>query len=76
MVSRAALPPVIGAQKVVRFYLGSSAKLESTLSCERTVLNGSPALVLRLTANSTPLWRSVSRMPASPASTTSALRRS
>jgi RNA polymerase sigma-70 factor (ECF subfamily) len=47
-VKRAALQPVIGAEKVVRFYLGGSAKLESTITCEPTVINGSPALVLRL----------------------------
>ena len=47
-VKRAALRPVVGAGKVVRFYLGSSAKLESTITCERTVLNGNPALLMRL----------------------------
>ncbi|MFJ3623285.1 RNA polymerase sigma-70 factor [Streptomyces iakyrus] len=43
-VRRAALMPVIGAEKVVRFYLGTSAKAAATITCEPTVVNGSPAL--------------------------------
>jgi RNA polymerase sigma-70 factor (ECF subfamily) len=45
-VKRAALRPVIGAEKIIRFYLGGSAKVEATITCEPTVVNGSPALAL------------------------------
>ncbi|MFF5969589.1 RNA polymerase sigma-70 factor [Streptomyces collinus] len=45
-VKRAALMPVIGAEKVVRFYLGTSAKVTATITCEPTVVNGSPALAV------------------------------
>ncbi|CAL9677412.1 ECF RNA polymerase sigma factor SigJ [Streptomyces sp. enrichment culture] len=45
-VKRAALMPVIGAEKVVRFYLGTSAKAAATITCEPTVVNGSPALAV------------------------------
>ncbi|MFD9033244.1 RNA polymerase sigma-70 factor [Streptomyces sp. NPDC059567] len=47
-VKRAALRPIIGADKVVRFYLGGSAKNGATITCEHTVLNGSPALAVHL----------------------------
>ncbi|MEU9015664.1 RNA polymerase sigma-70 factor [Streptomyces sp. NPDC048479] len=47
-VKRAALRPVIGAEKVVRFYLGGSGKTEGTITCDPTVVNGNPALVVRL----------------------------
>ncbi|MGW0550647.1 RNA polymerase sigma-70 factor [Streptomyces altiplanensis] len=47
-VKRAALRPIIGAEKLVRFYLGGSSKLEATITCSPTVVNGNPALVLRL----------------------------
>ncbi|CAM5473898.1 RNA polymerase sigma-70 factor [Streptomyces aurantiogriseus] len=45
-VKRAALRPVIGAEKIVRFYLGGSAKVEATITWEPTVVNGSPALAV------------------------------
>ncbi|MFE7835949.1 RNA polymerase sigma-70 factor [Streptomyces sp. NPDC057474] len=45
-VKRAALRPIIGAEKIVRFYLGSSAKVEATITWEPTVVNGSPALAV------------------------------
>ncbi|GAA4929529.1 RNA polymerase sigma-70 factor [Streptomyces coeruleoprunus] len=45
-VKRAALRPVIGAEKIVRFYLGATAKATATLTCEPTMVNGSPALAL------------------------------
>jgi len=47
-LKRAALHPIIGADKLVRFYLGGSSKVEATITCEPTVVNGNPALVLRL----------------------------
>lgn len=47
-VKRAALRPVMGADKVARFYLGGSAKIDSTITTEPTVVNGNPALVVRL----------------------------
>ncbi|MDX2823850.1 RNA polymerase sigma-70 factor [Streptomyces ipomoeae] len=46
-IKRAALRPIIGAEKLVRFYLGGSSKVEATITGEPTVVNGSPALVLR-----------------------------
>jgi RNA polymerase sigma-70 factor (ECF subfamily) len=45
-VKRAALIPVTGAEKVARFYLGTSAKVAATIRCEPTVVNGSPALAV------------------------------
>lgn len=47
-VKRAALRPVIGVEKVIRFYLGIAAKEKGTITTEPTVINGNPALVLRL----------------------------
>ncbi|MFI6982670.1 RNA polymerase sigma-70 factor [Embleya sp. NPDC050154] len=46
-VKRAALHPMLGADKVARFYIGGSGKLDGTLTCEPTVVNGNPALVVR-----------------------------
>jgi RNA polymerase sigma-70 factor (TIGR02957 family) len=45
-VKRAALHPVVGAEKLVRFWLGGSAKVEETIAWELTVVNGSPALAV------------------------------
>ncbi|HEX6685682.1 MAG TPA: sigma factor-like helix-turn-helix DNA-binding protein [Candidatus Limnocylindrales bacterium] len=47
-VKQAALRPVIGAEKVVRMVVGGLGKNESALTCEPTVVNGNPALVVRL----------------------------
>ncbi|WP_336320513.1 RNA polymerase sigma-70 factor [Streptomyces lavendofoliae] len=45
-VKRAAPHPVVGAEKLVRFWLGGSAKVEETITWEPTVVNGSPALAV------------------------------
>jgi RNA polymerase sigma-70 factor (TIGR02957 family) len=47
-VKQAALRPVIGADKAVRMILGGVAKVEATITTEPTVVNGNPALILRL----------------------------
>jgi RNA polymerase sigma-70 factor (ECF subfamily) len=47
-VKQATLRPVIGAEKVVRMIVGGLGKVEATLSSDPTVVNGNPALVLRL----------------------------
>ncbi|MGX1135126.1 RNA polymerase sigma-70 factor (TIGR02957 family) [Streptomyces glaucescens] len=47
-VKRAAVRPVTGAEKVARFYLGGSAKHDATITCEPTVVNGSPALAVHV----------------------------
>ncbi|MGB9279694.1 MAG: RNA polymerase sigma-70 factor [Pseudonocardiaceae bacterium] len=47
-VKRAALRPIIGAEKVVRFIVGVSGKTNGTLTSDPTVVNGNPALVVRL----------------------------
>jgi RNA polymerase sigma-70 factor (ECF subfamily) len=47
-LKQAALRPIIGAEKVVRMILGGTAKVEATITTEPTVVNGNPALVLRL----------------------------
>jgi RNA polymerase sigma-70 factor (ECF subfamily) len=47
-VKQAALRPITGADKVVRMVLGGIAKAGATVTTEPTVVNGSPALVLRL----------------------------
>ncbi|MEU8526318.1 MULTISPECIES: RNA polymerase sigma-70 factor [Streptomyces] len=47
-VKRAAVRPIVGADKLVRFYLGGAAKHGVTISCDPTVVNGQPALALRV----------------------------
>ncbi|MFF7884694.1 RNA polymerase sigma-70 factor [Streptomyces sp. NPDC020794] len=47
-VKQAALRPISGAEKVVRFIVGGTGKTEGTLTIDPTVVNGNPALVLRL----------------------------
>jgi RNA polymerase sigma-70 factor (ECF subfamily) len=47
-VKQAAPRPIIGADKVVRFIVGGNGKTGATLTTEPTVVNGNPALVLRL----------------------------
>ncbi|MFD7455623.1 MULTISPECIES: RNA polymerase sigma-70 factor [unclassified Streptomyces] len=47
-VKRAAVRPVVGAEKVARFYLGGSAKHDATIACEPTVVNGGPALAVHV----------------------------
>ncbi|MFE0699286.1 RNA polymerase sigma-70 factor [Streptomyces sp. NPDC058872] len=43
-LKKAALRPIVGAEKIVRFYLGGTAKLQATVTWEPTIVNGSPAL--------------------------------
>ncbi|MFJ8022553.1 RNA polymerase sigma-70 factor [Streptomyces sp. NPDC096311] len=47
-VKRAAPRPISGAEKVVRFIVGGTGKAEGRLTSDPTVVNGNPALVLRL----------------------------
>ncbi|WP_225805438.1 RNA polymerase sigma-70 factor [Streptomyces sp. NK15101] len=47
-LKKAAMHPVVGAEKIVRFYLGGTAKLQATVTWEPTVVNGSPALAVRV----------------------------
>ncbi|MGH3547628.1 MAG: RNA polymerase sigma-70 factor [Pseudonocardiaceae bacterium] len=47
-VKRAALRPIICVEKVVRYIVGGSGKTDATLTTDPTVINGNPALVLRL----------------------------
>ncbi|MDX3853911.1 RNA polymerase sigma-70 factor [Streptomyces sp. AK02-01A] len=47
-LKQAALRPVHGADKVIRFIVGSAAKTNATLTGEPTTVNGNPALILRL----------------------------
>jgi RNA polymerase sigma-70 factor (TIGR02957 family) len=47
-VKRAALRPIVGAEKLVRYVLGGIGKAQVTLSTEPAVVNGNPALVLRV----------------------------
>ncbi|MFF2960463.1 RNA polymerase sigma-70 factor [Streptomyces sp. NPDC057963] len=47
-VKQAARRPVVGADKVARFIIGGSGKAEGALTSGPTVVNGNPALVLRL----------------------------
>jgi RNA polymerase sigma-70 factor (TIGR02957 family) len=47
-VKQAALRPVVGAEKVVRAFVAGTARTGATLTGEPTVVNGNPALVLRL----------------------------
>jgi len=45
---QAALRPVIGADKVVRFMRGGTGKTTATITTEPSMVNGNPALVIRL----------------------------
>src|SRR5262249_40744933 len=45
---QAALRPVAGAEKVIRFFVGAAAKAKGALTVDRVVINGNPALVVRL----------------------------
>ena len=47
-VKQAALRPITGAEKVVRMFVGGLRKVEGTLTGEPTVVNGNPALLVRL----------------------------
>ncbi|MFH9963770.1 RNA polymerase sigma-70 factor [Streptomyces mirabilis] len=47
-LKQAALRPISGAEKVVRFIVGGTGKAGGTLTSDPTVVNGNPALVLRL----------------------------
>jgi RNA polymerase sigma-70 factor (TIGR02957 family) len=47
-VKQAALRPIIGAEKVVRYFTGGYGKIEGTVTSDHTVVNGNPALVVRL----------------------------
>ncbi|MFI5536760.1 RNA polymerase sigma-70 factor [Nocardia sp. NPDC051900] len=47
-IKRAALQPVIGAEKVTRYITGGTGKVRAELSCETILINGNPALALRL----------------------------
>ncbi len=47
-VKQAALRPVVGAEKVTRLFFAGLGKTEGTLTAGPTVINGNPALVIRL----------------------------
>jgi RNA polymerase sigma-70 factor (TIGR02957 family) len=47
-VKRAVLRPIVGAEKVVRYFLGGFGKPEGTLTADAAMVNGNPALVVRL----------------------------
>ncbi|MEW2383040.1 RNA polymerase sigma-70 factor [Micromonospora sp. NPDC047707] len=47
-VKQAALRPIVGAEKVARMFFGGLGKVEGTLTGEPTVVNGNPALLVRL----------------------------
>ncbi|GIF68452.1 RNA polymerase sigma24 factor [Asanoa ishikariensis] len=44
----AAPRPVVGAEKAIRFFVGSMRKVGGTLTLEPTVINGNPALLFRV----------------------------
>ena len=47
-VKQAALRPIIGAQRVVGMFVYGLPKIEGALTGEHTVVNGNPALLMRL----------------------------
>ena len=47
-LKQAALRPVTGAEKVARYIIGGTGRVKSTVTVEQTVVNGNPALVMRL----------------------------
>ena len=75
-IKQAALRPIIGAEKVARLIVGGSArsKARSPVNPPRSTATRHRRTPGR--GDSTASWRSVSRTPASPASTSSATRRS
>ncbi|MFI1924709.1 MULTISPECIES: RNA polymerase sigma-70 factor [unclassified Streptomyces] len=47
-VKQAARRPVVGADKVARFIIGNAVRIDAALTGELTVVNGHPALLVRL----------------------------
>ncbi|GAB2462346.1 RNA polymerase sigma-70 factor [Streptomyces incanus] len=47
-IKHAALRPVTGAEQVARMFAGGIGKFEDTLTAEPTMVNGNPALLVRL----------------------------
>ncbi|MGW3508663.1 RNA polymerase sigma-70 factor [Streptomyces sp. NPDC000994] len=47
-VKQAALRPIVGAEKVVRMFVGSAGKVRGKLTIDPTLVNGGPALFVRL----------------------------
>ncbi|WP_223772853.1 RNA polymerase sigma-70 factor [Streptomyces sp. 135] len=47
-IKHAALRPVTGAERVARMFAGGIRKVEGTITTEPTVINGNPALLVRL----------------------------
>lgn len=47
-IKQAAPRPIIGADKVARFIVGGTGKVDATITIDPTLVNGNPALVLRL----------------------------
>jgi RNA polymerase sigma-70 factor (TIGR02957 family) len=47
-VKKAALRPITGAERVVRYFVSGAGKAEGTLTVDPTVVNGNPALAVRL----------------------------
>ncbi|WP_128434750.1 RNA polymerase sigma-70 factor [Streptomyces cyaneus] len=47
-IKQAAPRPIVGADKVARFIVGGRGKLDATITLEPTLVNGNPALILRL----------------------------
>ncbi|MFI7638972.1 RNA polymerase sigma-70 factor [Nonomuraea sp. NPDC049400] len=47
-VKQASPRPIIGADKVARFYLGGSAKVEAAITWDATLVNGNPAFIVRM----------------------------
>lgn len=47
-IKHAALRPVTGAERVARMFAGGIGKFEDTLTAEPTMVNGNPALLVRL----------------------------
>ncbi|MDQ8731083.1 RNA polymerase sigma-70 factor [Bradyrhizobium sp. LHD-71] len=47
-VKQAALRPIIGAERIIRVLLHGLPKIEGALAGEPTVVNGNPALIMRL----------------------------
>jgi RNA polymerase sigma-70 factor (ECF subfamily) len=49
-LKQAALRPIVGAEKIVRFFLGATSKACAPLTTEQSVVNGNPAIVVRVGA--------------------------
>jgi RNA polymerase sigma-70 factor (ECF subfamily) len=50
-LKQAALRPIIGAEKIVRFFVGAASKANGPITTAPSVVNGNPAVMVRIGAD-------------------------